>query len=326
MPSGSTNFCAGTCEVKGGKVECESYSSTGATGDRVELGTMCSVQGPFTYTGNGCGPEGTSPALVGVDEEILPWWDTGKDSKSCSASGGYWGQVNGDDVCVRPQPGENIQKETSTGNGPPSVESIVNSDGTSTTKTTNTTTNCKDGSCTTTTTTTTTNTNADGTPAPGGGTEVKTETQPINDFCKANPTDPSCVGQTSNGAFSGTCEGGFKCTGDAVQCAIAEASWSDRCMSAQMETENDFSTLYVDSVAQSGQPPTAIPEEDLSNVFTESSYVGGGVSCPSDISFSAFGRSITAPLGWLCSYLGIIALMLKTMAWLFVIRLIVTGV
>jgi hypothetical protein len=114
--------------------------------------------------------------------------------------------------------------------------------------------------------------------------------------------------------------GTFSCSGDAIDCAIHRAVWEDRCKNIWAESTNEFSEAWYAAERQKGQGNDIATSEDASDWFTLRSYVASPSSCPSDISFQIFGKTITAPLAWLCSYLSIIALILKTLAWIFVGR------
>ncbi|GHU14818.1 hypothetical protein FACS189441_5410 [Betaproteobacteria bacterium] len=110
----------------------------------------------------------------------------------------------------------------------------------------------------------------------------------------------------------------FTCNGDAIDCSIAKAAWENRCVNEWAEKPNDFSDAWNTAKGQEGGDTNIVKEEDAEDWFTLNNYISTPSSCPADISFSVFGKTITAPLAWLCAYLSIIALILKTLAWLFV--------
>lgn len=315
--------------MTGGKVECESVNALGTTGDYVALGVSCAVQGPFTYTGQGCGPVGSMPQLVGVDDTQKPWWALGDDMKDCSAQGGYWGNVNGIDVCVRPQPGETFDKETSTGNETTDTSETA-ADGTTTEKTTSTTTECKDGKCTTTTKTTTTIKGADGQQIGDPTTESKTETKPEADFCKANPQHPQCAGTETGGAFSGGCTTGFACTGDAVQCAIARAAHAEAC---NQKAIADDAQGFMDGLGAVEPTEAKVAEAlnrdgdfdfDIVEAFQDAqhNYVTFTASCLPPMGFTFKGQTYSFNTGFICEIGDFVRLMLHLIAYMTVLRVI----
>lgn len=328
VPSGAPTFCDGLCSVTGGKVECESVSAGGTSGDRISLGSTCTVQGPFTYTGQGCGPGGPAPMLVGVDDVEKPWWDKGLEQKDCSAQGGYWGNVNGIDACVRPQPGETFDKETSTGNETTGTSETA-ADGTKTEKTTSTTTECKDGKCTTTTTTTTIK-DATGQQIGDPTTESKTETKPEADFCEANPQHPQCAGTKTGGAFSGGCTTGFACTGDAVQCAIARAAHTEAC---NQKAIADDAQGFMDGLGALEPTEAKVAEAlnrdgefdfDIAEAFQDAqqNYVSFTASCLPPMGFTFKGQTYSFNTGFICEIGDFVRLMLHLIAYMTVLRVI----
>lgn len=319
VPSGAPTFCADACQVTGGKVECESVSAGRSTADYVSLGVSCAVQGPFTYTGQGCGPVGSTPQLVGVDDTQKPWWSLGDDMKDCSAQGGYWGKVNGIEVCVRPQPGETFDKETSTGNETTGMSETA-ADGTTTEKTTSTTTECKDGKCTTTTTTTTTSKDSTGQQVGGATSQTKTETKPEADFCKANPQHAQCAGTKTGGSFAGGCTTGFACTGDAVQCAIAQVAHKQACA---MAVGDGVLGQFEQITGFNGTAPGEgldRKEIDVPNAL-QVAVIGGGTGLQ-DQTFVIMGRSIEIPFSILNQYIEMLGYAIMMIAWIGAWRII----
>lgn len=319
VPSGSGTFCDGTCSVSGGKVECESTSAGGTSGDFVSLGSTCTVQGPFTYTGQGCGPAGSAPQLVGVDDVEKPWWDKGLDAKDCSAQGGFWGNVNGIDACVRPQPGDSFYKETSTGNET-GKETETAADGTTTEKETTTSTECKDGKCTTTTTTTTTNRGADGQQIGSPTTESRTETKQEADFCKLNPQHAQCSGTETGGSFAGSCASGFTCSGDAVQCAIARAQHESTCALAVGDgVLGEFSAIQgFDGTA----PGEGLDRKQIDvPTSLDVAEIGGGAGL-TDMTITVMGQSIEIPLSELNRFIAMFGYAIMAIAWVGAWRII----
>lgn len=299
--SGSTSFCSGGCVAKGQSTECEASSGINATGDTVALGTLCTVRGPFVYTGEACGAGTANPNLMGVENTPAPWWQAGNDPKDCSAQGGYWGTVGTTEGCVRNQEDTNVTK-TTTGTKEGTSETSTAPDGTSTETTKTESTECSGATCKTTTTTTTTTKDASGNPT-GTETSTSTKEEPKSDYCKSNPTDASCAGEKKDGQFAGTCDNGFTCTGDAVQCAVAEASWKSACALR----DSGGGTLAEQIIG--GDDPAQMPwaegageQKNVSGLLDTTEHFAA--SCPPDLSFSINGHSVVVPMTTACNWLG----------------------
>jgi len=115
------------------------------------------------------------------------------------------------------------------------------------------------GFCTTTTTTTTTDSTG------GTTTTPVTTVTPIGEFCAKNPGSPLCaaVGGGGGGSgtgeeddtppstFSGTCSA-TSCTGDAIQCAMAQEQ--KRRMCELMDTQTPLSQKGLNATTAGDQP------------------------------------------------------------------------
>jgi uncharacterized membrane protein YgcG len=113
----------------------------------------------------------------------------------------------------------------------------------------------------------------------------------------------------------------FACAGDPINCAIARGVWEHRCVIKTGEDQNVFQMVFNE--AQKPSAIQAITEKDVSSYFQEKQYVTDVGICPNDWSVSAFGKTITVPLGWFCQYLGIVKLITQALAWLFVLGLLI---
>ena len=165
------------------------------------------------------------------------------------------------------------------------------SSATSSTSSGSSTTKCEGDKCTTTTTTTTTN--------PDGSKTDKTSTkeQPKSDFCTDNPRSAICK---EGGTWGGSC-GSFSCDGDAVTCAIAQASWKSACA---LDIEPTDSKVQAGNTALSGGDlPAGHPGNNpSSSVFTANLDQTNpyGSTCPADIPLNVMGNVVFIPLSSAC--------------------------
>lgn len=153
------------------------------------------------------------------DVPVIASSDPAAQAASKCAVGQCPGTVNGQAVCVACTTQTTKQTDgTKTNSTEVSTSASGATSSQSTTSSSSSSTKCADGSCTTTTTTTTTN--------PDGSKKDTTsaKTEPKTDFCESNPKSTLCT----SGTWGGTC-GSFSCDGDAVTCAIAQASWKSAC-------------------------------------------------------------------------------------------------
>jgi hypothetical protein len=118
----------------------------------------------------------------------------------------------------------------------------------------------------------------------------------------------------------GSCEK-FFCTGDAIECEIARGVWQHRCVNEWMEKPNEFSEAFAQAKNETSEP--SVTDKDVSGLFQQHNYISGSVSCPADWSVQAFGKTISVSLSWLCQYLGVVRAIFQSMAWLFVLGLLI---
>lgn len=226
-----------------------------------------------------------------------------KPPNTCEA-GKCPGTVNGVAVCVKCGSGGSVEKKTETttkdsGDGGQSDQT--------TTKTEKKTT-CEDGKCVTETTTTTTSSS--------GGTKSETakEEQSQDSFCSKNPDHALCKEQKSE--FSGGCASGFRCEGDAVQCAMAREQHERMCQ--LLDNETDLSKLGnrigtgqddQDTKNRLGNGDSPI---DISTGFASARPVGPTSGCPADVSVGQW----TIPFSRMCPHLNTLGNALVGLAYL----------
>lgn len=233
--------------------------------------------------------------------------ETGASPDSCP--GGSLGTINGIATCVAYDPKLNTIESVKGSTN----ELIDGTDITTTGKTTTTVCNAV-GACTTTTVTQTS--------VNGGAPTTTTETTEENrdDFCTKNPKDPQC----GNSSFTGSCTGGFACTGDAIQCAAARQIHELNCslnketsQSALFNAErtNDTSPLSINASSKS------ISQADFS-----SSNSLGVASCIPNLSVTVMGNVIDLPFSDICDELAYLRLVLLACSWFIAYRTVAGSV
>lgn len=277
-----------------------------------ELGFRTSGSGTGTFwspAGKACSgaevaaaPAGQTPASVPADANCGP------------GQGRVSGVVNGLAVnkCV---PLNVVQSDKSSTSSSSSSASGASGSGTiSNSSGTTSSTKCVGTTCTTTTTTTTSD--SDGTTK----TDEKTTSQPKSDFCTTSPKDPIC--KFDDGSWGGSC-GSFSCDGDAVTCAIAQASWKSACA---LDIEPTDSKVQSGNAALTGgDRPAGHPGNNpSSSLFTANLDQTNpyGSTCPADIPLNVMGNVVSIPLSSACDtfkFMGQVAVAFTLLAAAFVI-------
>ncbi|MBH2042675.1 MAG: hypothetical protein I8H87_03875 [Comamonadaceae bacterium] len=228
---------------------------------------------------------------------------------------GFSGTVNGVTVCISKVPDNGIDGDSET--------ETVN-DGTNTTETIKKTdTVCTDGKCTTTTTTTTTTTN-NSTGNVTTNTTTSSSTSEKDGFCKEKPESELC--QDGGGEFAGSCEEGFTCEGDAIQCAIAREQHIRACK--LFDDESPESKLYEDNKGKEGKQTGDLPGNETVNVsgrIDSSDALGAGSSGVADLNVTVWGTSVTLPFSMLNPYLAALGNVLLAVSFLIALRIVARG-
>lgn len=232
-----------------------------------------------------------------------PTPDTAAAATTCK---GTIGMVNGLEVCVDVDPNTNIVESTKKTSSDTQTTSPTGSD-TASVSSSSVTTCAGAGSCTTVTTTTTT------TPT-GTTTKTESKTEPLTDFCATNPTALQC----KNSSFSGSCGSPPVCSGDAVTCAIAAATFATNC--ALNPPDDGMAAKLAAIVQPPGTTPGAVIGTlpgNLSvtfgpNNFDQTNMLTG--SCIQDRSITVMGQVIQIPLSGVCSYLVILGQIMVTVS------------
>jgi len=255
--------------------------------------------GQGKYSGSICDPSVIAD-LNGekVDEEKPPELDKNSD-KTCS--NGFKGSVNGVSVCVPPKASSGITKLETTDNG----------DGTTTESKTQV--HCENDRCAVTKTTTTTNNETNNVVS----NSSTTTTVEKSSYCAENKNANVCKepGESKGGGtgedqedgkgdgkgeFGGSCESGFTCDGDAIQCSIAKSQHETSCKLLEPAPKEMIFDGTEEGSAQDLQNNATVI-----NVQTDLDYSGLGWnrSCPVDEEFDlgfANGK-MTVPYSKLCA-------------------------
>lgn len=272
------------------------------------------TQGTAKFTGSTCDPSVINDLNSDSDPEYEPEDNptlTEKPDETCP--NGFKGTVNGVSVCLPPKASEGLLEKEEKDNG----------DGTKTEKQTKV--KCENGLCEITTTTITKDT-ASNTVV---GNSSATTTVEQGRFCAQNPTAAACKnenGEEGKGSFSGSCQAGFTCDGDAVMCAIAKEQHTRACQLFKEDTAEG--QLYA---AEKGKEGAQRGEGiDLGTIdlgggsgslIKTDSLIGEG-SCVQDLQIQFMGEPVTIPLSSLCPYLAMLGNILVAVGMVMAIRIV----
>ena len=333
--AGLSDFCSG---LKGEKINLEGKGTAAPPG--------CSADSQRPNCPMGCAGEAVG---MGVSYKTADGsWMTGQEyrvtggtctlpqpsdipQKKESDCAGSVGEVNGIRTCVPNQAatGDTSSKETK------------NPDGTSSNTESKTT--CEKGVCTTTSTTTTKDASGNTT-----STSTSSSSSSQREYCAANKASTVCAatngdknpdGKDGSGKdgeeckgddcketpskFTGSCEAGFSCDGDALQCAIAQDQHRRTCQ--LFDTQSAESRLYDSEKGKTGSQTKDLPGNETidfgSNRIDTSSALGGG-TCLTDLQISVMGHSETLPLSQYCKWLDYAGNILVAVALLGALRII----
>lgn len=131
----------------------------------------------------------------------------------------------------------------------------------------------------------------------------------------------ACIPESRKTTGGDNCDAEPTCEGDAIDCAVLKKQWENNCLFDWAKKENEFSEAFNSAKSKMDDPDKFVQEND-DNVFKLENHVSGSSACPAAIVVPVFGRTIDAPTDWICGYLGLIAIVLKVLAWLFVGRMV----
>lgn len=140
---------------------------------------------------------------------------------------------------------------------------------------------------------------------PNGTTEEK----PKDQFCADNPDSPLCI----KGEFSGTCGAGFRCEGDAIQCAMAKEQHQQNCK--LFGEDKDANSLTNRALSGTDQNSADKLRENASQVSVgtfDSSGYGWSHACPADpsiaLNFGGRQSEFSIPFSRICGPLSVLSL------------------
>ncbi len=140
-------------------------------------------------------------------------------------------------------------------------------------------------------------------------------------FCKKNPELDIC----KKGSFSGSCESGFTCEGDAVMCAVARDQHIRNCK--LFDTPNEASKLFDTEKNKTGSQTGNLPGNESVNITGQldtSNALGGG-ACVPDRTIEVAGASVILEFSRVCPYLEIFGNILVACAMVLAIRIVFRG-
>ena len=225
------------------------------------------------------------------------------DAPKCE--GGFMGTVSylGGEVCIKDKGGNVIET---------SKDTIKKNEDGSTDKVTEKTT-CKGNTCTTEKTTTNTTTNN----TSSSSTTTKTESK--EDYCKANANAAQCKGdgkddEEKEGSFGGSCQSGFTCEGDALQCAQLKEQHKRNCETMEKDTDaNSLTNKALNGTDDKSAEAlkASAGQVNVATSFDQSGF-GWSRSCPSDtripLNFGGVSSEFSIPYSiTICGPLGILS-------------------
>ncbi|MBN9411382.1 MAG: hypothetical protein J0H69_19740 [Burkholderiales bacterium] len=276
------------------------------------------THGTARYTGAVCQGSSTTPVNGGATPPLSPASAPVGASNPCP--NGQPGQVNGVTVCL-PMP-----SGITTAGTEGSSKTVTNPDGTKVKTDVERTTQCSAGQCTTSTTTTVTNINSSGT-VTGTSSTTSQGTAPKGQFCAENPGNAQCDGPADS-SFGGSCGAGFTCTGDAVQCAVAQEIHRQNCK--WNDTSSAEYARYQADKTRTGDQTADLPGSSTVSLApgafdTTDALGGGGGVGVADLNVQVWGRDLTLPFSNLNPYLVIMGNVLLACTFVLCARIVMRG-
>lgn len=251
--------------------------------------------GSAKYSGATCDPSVINDLNAETDPEYVPDEDpTTTDKSDPSCPNGFKGTVNGVSVCVPPKASSGVTE----------MESKDNGDGTKTDSKTEV--KCENGKCEVTKSSTTTNIQTGSTVSSSSVTTTVDKAT----YCSQNKTAGACKdekgeNEDGNGSFTGNCDSGFQCKGDAITCAIAKKQHADYCEALKSPEH----AAYVAAKAITGKVTDDLPGNQTINLMDRFSsgddFIGAG-SCPPDRSIALLYGQLVIPYSQLCPWFSIL--------------------
>lgn len=251
------------------------------------------TQGTAKFTGSTCDPSVINDLNSQADPEYEPEDEPNLTEKP-DCPNGFKGTVNGVSVCVPPKASEGLLEKEEKDNG----------DGTKTEKETKV--KCENGVCEITTTTITKDTTSNTVVSSSSATTTVEKGK----FCADNPTASACKDDSNSeegkkGSFSGSCQAGFECDGDAAMCAIAIEQHKRACETLEPAKEGIWKD--IEAGTDSGSAEAMKREAQTINISTSLNTSGYGLprSCPADpvIELPFVSKTFSIPFSKACPIL-----------------------
>lgn len=223
--------------------------------------------------------------------------------------GYYQSTFNGQTHCVMTPPATSEQTTEQ--------KVTTHPDGTSTETTTTRTSEVNpDGSLQQTTTTTTTEKDASGN-VTSTSTSSTGAASGLGGFCATNPGSQLCQG---GGSFGGNCGSKPVCKGDAIQCAIAAATFEMQCaLAVGEEVLDDFAAIQAFDGTGEGQGLDR-KQIDVPETLVVSE-IGGGAGLQ-DQTFTVMGETIVIPFSEINRFIEMFGYAIMMIAWIGAWRII----
>lgn len=297
----------------------------GYTGGSVMV-TFPKAGGGYTYSGRLGVATGQSCTTANYDVIDTVMYDETQDKPpsplNCADQGKVYGTVNGVGICANAGsiPGSTVttnESKTSTETSASGVQATPQTESTS----------YSVGNVNGVAWVTSTVTHGD-----GSKTQVA---QPLDGFCRENPSASPCGGGGGGGgggrkdagvaAGGDNCQAQPVCSGDAIQCMMVKQQWHTRCDSNQPSSLSDLGQKLIDN-----QDPVSNPASKanwdvrpISSSLDQSAFLGGGGL--SDKVVTVSGQSITLPFSRLNQYLVWIGHLFVVLSLIGAIRIVLGG-
>ena len=283
----------------------------------------CYAGVPVVATGSATGGSVTNyfgPFKVGThDCSAAPVATSPVGAAACKTTE-YFGQLNGVDTCIpattttssagsvtATPPGVTASTPSGTASAPVIAGAPSGTVGTSTVTT------CVGGNCSTVTSFT-----------GSGGSDLgtKTESVPQKTFCAENPTASVCV----SGTFSGSCGAPPACSGDAVMCAVAAATFATNCTLSP--SPNSESAAYDAAKLVTGEVVSTLPGS-VTTAFGPSSFdqteLLGAAQGLSSFDVQVMGQTMSVDMSVLNVWLVRLGYILQALSFMLAVRIVGRG-
>lgn len=154
--------------------------------------------------------------------------------------------------------------------------------------------------------------------------KAETPTNDIQDFCKTNPKSVICK-EGLDSTWSGSCGATPACSGDAISCAIAAASFRAAC--ALDPGTSPEATLYDENKGNTGDQTSSAAGQPVTisaSSFSTTELLGGGQGLQ-NLNITVWGKSIVVPLSDLNIWLERLGMVLQAVTFILAIRIVSRG-